>query len=112
MGQGTDLGNNIAHLILHLLLGALEALPQVVADTAALEEHGQGLFLGSQGHDALDIFCCAAEERGFQDGFWDGGGFLFLGGGGGGLKVEEGEVDVALEVCWEPWFQGGGFSCS
>jgi hypothetical protein len=42
----TDLGDNVTQLLLHLLLGALEPLPQVVTDAAALQQGAAGL-LGS-----------------------------------------------------------------
>lgn len=25
--------------------------------------------------------------------------------------MQEGKVDITLEVCGEPWFEGGGFFC-
>lgn len=50
----------------------------------------------------MDVFGGTAEEGCFEDAVWDIEGFL-VGGGGGWFEVEEGEVDVALEVRWEPW---------
>ena len=51
----TDLSNDVLELLLDLLLGALEALVEVVADAAALQEHVKGLLGGAALDDALDV---------------------------------------------------------
>jgi len=60
-------------------------------------------------HDAVDIFGGPLEQSGFEHAVWYGGGFLAV--GGGRFEVEEGEVDVAVEVGREPGFEGEGFCC-
>ena len=51
----TYLGHDVLELLLDLLLGALEALVEVVADAAALQEHVKGLLGGADLDDALDV---------------------------------------------------------
>lgn len=50
----------------------------------------------------MDVFGGPAQEGGFEDAVRDGDGFVFA--GVGLLEVQEGEVDVSLEVGWEPGF--------
>jgi hypothetical protein len=83
----TYLGNNIAHLLLHLFLSPHKSLPQVIADTAALEKYRESLLLVTKSHDTADILRRAAQERSLLNGLGDIGS-LFL-GLGGGVEVEE-----------------------
>ena len=77
----TDFSNDILHFLLHLLLGAQEALPKVITDTSTLKQHRQSLLLATEGKNTTDIFFRATEESSLNDGLGDGGGLFFLCGG-------------------------------
>lgn len=59
--------HDVPQLLLDLLLGALEALPQLIADAAALQQDLEGLLCVADLDDAVDVFGGAAQERGFED---------------------------------------------
>ena len=99
--SGTYLLHNISQLLLNLLLRALEPLPQIVAHAASLQKNLECLLRVSDLHNAVDVLCCAAQERSFQDAVWYFGVFL----------VQQRQVDVALEVLWEPGLKGRGGGC-
>ena len=63
--RGAYLGHHVSDLNLGFLLGALEALPEVIADAAALLERGESLLGVADLEDAVDVFDCASEEGGF-----------------------------------------------
>lgn len=95
--------HDVSQLLLNLLLGALEALPQLIADAAALQQDLEGLLRVADLDDAVDVFGGAAQERGFEDAV----------GRLGVLLVQQRQVDVALEMRREPRLErgcGGGLS--
>ena len=105
-GGTTYLSHHIPHLVLDFLLRHQEPLPQLIAHAPFLEEGGQSLLRASDCQHAVDVFGCAPQQRRPQDALGYGGRFL-VAGAGLGLEVQEREVDVALEVGWEPGFEGG-----
>lgn len=100
----THLHDDVTQLLLHLFLGAQEALPQVVADATALEQGAAGLFGGADLDDAVDVLNSAAQQGGADDAVGNLGGLV---GAFFRFHVKKREVDVALEVRAEPWGQVG-----
>ena len=96
----TYLLHNIPQLLLNLLLRALKPLPQIIAYTAPLQQDLKCLLRVPDLHNAVDVLCCAAQQRGFQDAVWCFWVFL----------VQQRQVNVALEVLWKPGLErrGGG----
>ena len=93
----THLLNDVAELALHLVLGTLEALPQVVADAAPEQQRAAGLLGRLDLDEALNVFDGAAQERGAEDAVGHARRLFAV-----GAEVQQGEVDVALEVGAEP----------
>lgn len=108
--EGANLRNNIPNLILHLLLSPDKPLPQIITHTAPLQKHSECLFLAPQRQHPVNILRRASQERSLKHRLRHRGLFLTV-VFGGLVEVQEGEVDVALEVSGEPWFEGGGFFC-
>lgn len=75
--------NDVAQLGLNLLLGALEALPQVVADGALLQQRLQGLLCVAHLDEAVDVLDGAAHQGRLEHAVGDLGLAL------GRLHVEE-----------------------
>jgi hypothetical protein len=99
----TYLVNNVPQLLLNLLLGPLETLPQIIADGAPLEQGGQAGFGATDGDYAVDVFGGSTEQGGLEDAFWHLWRVCV------GLDVQEGEVYVALDVRTEPGREGCRF---
>lgn len=92
------LGDDITEFLLHFALGALETLPQIVADAAALQQRAARLLGRLDLDQALNVLDGAAQQRGLEHRVGHRGALLAL----LGLHVEERHVDVALEVGTEP----------
>lgn len=103
-----DLIHDIPHLLLDLLLRQQAPLPQLIAHAPFLQQGSQRLLCVADGDHAADVFGRAPQQRRSQHAFRYGGRFLVA---GLGLEVQEREVDVALEVRWEPGFEGGCLDC-
>lgn len=107
-GVKTYLCYYITQLLLHLLLSSLKSLPQIIANTATLQQRTARLLGRLDLNEAVDVLDGAAEECSLEDALGDTGGLfaaVF------GVHVEEGEVDVALEVRAEPGSQVGALGC-
>lgn len=104
-GRASHLGHHVAQLILHLLLSALEALPQVVAHAAALQQRAACLLGRLDLDEAVDVLDGAAQEGGAQDALGDLGRLLAA------VLVQECEVDVSLEMRAEPGREVGALCC-
>ena len=91
-GDGeAHLEHNVAQLLLHFLLSALVALPQVVAYAASLKHKNARALGTAQLHNAVDVRYGAAHEGGTQHTVGDLG-----------VQVEERQVYIALQVVAEP----------
>ena len=91
--QSTHLHYDISELLLHLLLGALEPLPKVIANTAPLEQGRAGSLGGADLDNAVDVLNGAAQECSTQNTVGDLRRLLlalFW------FEMEEREVDVSL----------------
>lgn len=104
------LRNNIPNLILHLLLSPGKPLPQIITHTTPLQKHSQSLFLAPQRQHPVNILRRASQKCSLEHRLRYRSLFLTV-VFGGLVEVQEGEIDVALEVRGEPWFEGGGFFC-
>ena len=89
--QSISLTDHISDFFFEFFFRADEALPEVVADGAALEEGLEGGFPRADGEDAADVFTGTEEEGGANNGV----------GWFGGIRVEESQVDVAGGVSGE-----------
>lgn len=98
VSAGIYLLHNIPQLLLNLLLGALESLPQIIAHATPLQKHLERLLRIPDLHDAVDVLGRAAQQCSLEDVVGDLGFVL----------VQQCEVDVALDVGGEPWLEGGG----
>ena len=101
------LGDHILHLLLHLILRPQTPLPQLIPHAPPRQQRAQRLLPAADRNDAVDVFGGAAQQGGAQDRVRDLE--WFFGFRRGLVQVQEGEVDVALEVGREPGFEGGGF---
>lgn len=108
----THLAHDIAQLLLHLLLGTLEPLPQVVAHAALLQQRAARLLGRPELHQAAQVLERPAQQGRADDAVGDGGGLLAaLGAGVLGRHVKQRQVDVALQVRAEPRLQVGQLGC-
>lgn len=89
----------IPELSLHLALSAREALEQVIAHAALLEERCTRLLCAADVDDALDVLDGTADKRGAQDALGNLRRLLLA-----GLRVlvQQRQVDVFLEVLAKP----------
>jgi len=85
------LGMHLDDLRLELLLCSKEAVPEVVADRALLQQVLEGRFVLAYAKDALDVCDRPPHQCGFQRGIRSGGV--------GTLK--ESDIGVSLDVSWE-----------
>lgn len=93
------LSNNVSKLFFHFLLSTQESLPKIIAYASPLQKRATRLFGGLDVDQALDILNCASEKGCSQDTVWDLRGLfgtLF------GIKMQEGKIDISLEVRAEP----------
>ena len=85
------LGMHLDDLRLEFLLCSKEAVPEVVADRALLQQVLEGRFVLAYTKNALDVSDRPPHERGFQHGVWSGRV--------GTLK--ESDIGVSLDVSRE-----------
>lgn len=104
VGFPAYLDDNISELLVHLLLRALKPLPQIIAHTSSRQERTTGL-LGSLDLDqSADVLHGTSHQRCAQHAVGDSRGLL---GAILGVEVQEGEVNVSLEMRAEPRGQVG-----
>lgn len=94
---GAYLIHHVPQFFFNLLFCSLEALPEVVADAAALEEGAQRGFRPPYRNDPVNILRRAAQEGGLEHALGHPRCLLV------GFNVQEGEVDISLGVRAEPW---------
>jgi hypothetical protein len=76
--EAAYLGDDISQFGLHLLLSALEPLPQVVADTAPLEQRAARLLGVLDLDETADVLDGAAHQGGAEDAVGDAGGLFVV----------------------------------
>jgi hypothetical protein len=101
-GRKTNLADDVADLLLGLLLGAQEALPHVVADAAAVQQLRQRRLRAPHVHDAADVLGRAPQQRRLEQRLRHAGLVLVV------VLREQREVDVARAVLGEPGRERAG----
>lgn len=107
----TYLVDNILNLNLHLLLRALEALPQLIADRTTLQQSLQRRLRLSELHNPLNILNRALQQRSLQHRVRHLAQLLLIvavRARGLRVQVQQAEVDVARDVLREPGLEFGG----
>ena len=102
------LHDNFPKLLLNLLLCALEALPEVVADAAALQQRAAGLLRRADLDDAVDVLDGPPQQRCPQHAVGHLGRLLLA---RLRLQVQQRQVDVPLQMLREPGREVRAFGC-
>lgn len=92
--EGFCFGYDLEDLGFQFLFCCEEGIPEVIADAATLEEVCESWFVFSDAHYPVDICNCPSEEGSLYEAFmcWR-------------VSLEEGHVEVAFWVRWEPRFE-------
>lgn len=102
------LHDHVPQLLFHLLLCAAEPLPQVIAHASPLQERATRSLRGPNLDDAVDVLDGAPQQRCSQNAIGD---LWALFRAVLGLEMEEGEIDVALQMRTEPRLEVCALSC-
>ena len=100
----THLHRTILHLCLQLFLGSKQPFPNLLPDTAFLEQRVESWLPGSNVYHTVDVLGAAGEECGAQYARWDFRRRRIM-----ILEVEEREIYISRCVWWKVWSKGEVF---